>query len=80
MKITYDPEVDALYILFRDAPVEESDEDKPGVILDYDKAGHVVGIEILDASKRTENPRSVEYAIEKEKVGPAKRKAGRLSR
>ncbi len=80
MKVTYDPEVDVLYILLRDAPVEESDEDKPGVILDYDKAGHVVGIEILDASKRIENPRSVEYAIEKEKVGPAKRKAGRLSR
>lgn len=80
MKVTYDPEVDVLYILLRDAPVEESDEDKPGVILDYDKEGHIVGIEILDASKRTENPRSVEYAIEKEKVGQTKKRAGRLSR
>lgn len=80
MKVTYDPEVDVLYILLRDAPVEESDEDKPGVILDYDKAGNIVGIEILDASKRTENPRSVEYAVEKEKVGQVKKRAGRLSR
>ena len=37
MKVTYDPEVDVLRILFRNAPIEESDEDKPGVILDYDK-------------------------------------------
>lgn len=61
MKVTYDPEVDALYILFRDAPVEESDEDKPGVVLDYDKEGNIIGIGVLDASKRMENPRSVEF-------------------
>ena len=63
MKITYDPEVDVLRILFRDAPIEESDEDKPGVILDYDKDGNIVGLEILKASTRVENPRSVEYAV-----------------
>ena len=33
-----DPEVDALRILFRDAPIDESDQDKPGIILDYDAA------------------------------------------
>jgi uncharacterized protein YuzE len=33
------------------------------VILDYDKSGNVVGLEILDASKRMANPMSVEYAI-----------------
>ena len=77
MKVTYDPAVDALYILLKDAPVDESDEDKPGVVLDYDKAGNIVGIEILDASKRIENPRSVEYAVEKEKVGQAKKRTGR---
>ena len=63
MKVTYDPEVDVLRILLRDAPIEESDEDKPGVILDYDKDGNVVGLEILEASKRITNPRSVEYAV-----------------
>lgn len=63
MKITYDPEVDVLRILFADTDIEESDEDKPGVIIDYDQAGNVVGMEILDASKRVKNPRAVEYEI-----------------
>jgi uncharacterized protein YuzE len=63
MKVTYDPEVDVLRILFRDVPVEESDEDKPGVILDYDKDGNVVGLEVLNASQRMENPRGVDYVV-----------------
>ena len=63
MKVTYDPEVDVLRILLSDAPIEESDEDKPGVILDYDKDSNVVGLEILEASKRMTNPRSVDYAV-----------------
>ena len=63
MKVTYDPEVDVLRILLSDAPIEESDEDKPGVIVDYDRNGYVVALEILEASKRTTNPRSVEYAV-----------------
>jgi len=63
MKVTYDSEVDVLHILLRNVPVEESDEDKPGVILDYDKEGNIVGIEILDASKRVEDPRSVQHAV-----------------
>ncbi|HKA55398.1 MAG TPA: DUF2283 domain-containing protein [Candidatus Binatia bacterium] len=63
MKITYDAEVDVLRILFSNTPIEESGEDKPGVILDYDKDGNIVGLEILDASKRIENPRSIEYAV-----------------
>ena len=41
MKVIYDLEVDALRILFSSVPIEESDEDKPGVILDYDKDGNV---------------------------------------
>ncbi|HEU0011731.1 MAG TPA: DUF2283 domain-containing protein [Verrucomicrobiae bacterium] len=63
MKVTYDPQVDVLRILFRDVPVEESDEDKPGVILDYDKDGNIVGLEVLNASKRVENPKGVDYAV-----------------
>jgi uncharacterized protein YuzE len=61
MKVTYDPEVDVLRIIFRNAPIAESDEDKPGVILDYDAEGNVVGLEVLNASRRVENPR--EYAV-----------------
>ncbi len=63
MKVTYDPEVDVLRIVFRDVAVEESDEDKPGVILDYDKDGNIVGLEVLNASQRVENPRGVDYAV-----------------
>lgn len=43
------------------APVHESDEDKPGVILNYDKDGNIVDIEILEASRRVEDPPKVEY-------------------
>jgi uncharacterized protein YuzE len=63
VKVRYDPEADVLSILLSDALVEESDESKPGVVLDYDSAGNVVGIEILNASKRVGDPMSVEYAI-----------------
>jgi uncharacterized protein YuzE len=52
MKVIYDPEVDVLRVLFSEAPIEESDEDKPGVILDYDKDGNMVGMEVLEASRR----------------------------
>ncbi len=63
MKIHYDPAVDVLTVIFSDVPVTESDEDKPGVILDYDANGNVVALEILQASQRMENPRVVQYAV-----------------
>lgn len=63
MKTTYDMETDTLRIILNGQAVEESDEDKPGVIIDYDAAGNVVGLEILDASKRVEDPRKMEYTI-----------------
>ena len=63
MKVVYDPGTDILRVTFSNVPIDESDEDKPGIILDYDKHGNVVGLEILDASKRMENPRSLEYAV-----------------
>jgi len=63
MKVTYDAEVDVLRIILSDQPVEESDEDKPGIIIDYDAQGNVVSMEILDASKRGMSPHGVEYAI-----------------
>ena len=63
MKVTYDAEVDILRIIFSSAPIEESDEEKPGIVIDYDQDGNIVGLEILDASRRTENPLAVEYAV-----------------
>jgi uncharacterized protein YuzE len=64
MKVSYDAETDTLTIVFRDVPVAESDEDKPGVILDYDAVGNLVSIEILDASVRVQEPRTVTLATQ----------------
>ena len=63
MKVTYDAETDILQIILNDVPVGESDEDKPGIILDYDADGNIIGIEILDASQRVVNVHGVEYTI-----------------
>jgi len=59
IKINYDQDVDILRILLTDAVIEESDEIETGVIFDYDNQGNVVGIEILDASKRNTKTRQL---------------------
>jgi uncharacterized protein YuzE len=51
MKTIYDPEADALCVRFADTSVFESEEVADGVVLDFDAAGRVVAIELLDASK-----------------------------
>lgn len=61
MKVKYDKEVDILYIRLSDGLVKESDEGKPGIILDYAADGSIVAIEILDASKKFPEPDKVEY-------------------
>ena len=62
MKVTYDPRTDTLTVILKeDAPVAESDEDKPGVILDYDAQGNLMSLEILDASRRVTDARAIEY-------------------
>lgn len=63
VKVTYDQEADALRIILNDEEIWDNDEDKPGVIIDYDDEGEIVGFEILDASKRIANPRTMEYAV-----------------
>ena len=63
MKIIYDRETDTLTVIFTETPVVESDEDKPGVILDYDAAGNLVSLEILDASQRVTSPSRIEYQV-----------------
>jgi len=52
MKLKVDRESDALYLRLDESAVVESEEVQPGIILDFDVEGRVVGIEILDLSKR----------------------------
>ncbi len=63
MKVKYDKESDVLYISLCNDPIKESDESKPGIIIDYSDKGAIVGIEILDASTKIVQPTKVEYEV-----------------
>ena len=62
MKVRYDQRTDTLTMLLKEGvAVVESDEEKPGVILDYDQDGDLVSIEVLDASQRMTEARKVDF-------------------
>ena len=63
MRVKYDKEIDVLYIYLSEEPIKESDESKPGIIIDYSEKGSIVGIEIIDASKKIPFPSKVEYEV-----------------
>jgi uncharacterized protein YuzE len=63
MKAIYDPETDTLTFILRKGSVKESDELKEGIIVDYDKAGRIISIEILDASLHMAKPLEVSYEV-----------------
>ena len=63
MKVIYDKESDTLSIILSQGKVATSDEVRDGLILDYDKAGHLVSLELLDASEEIREPESVEFAL-----------------
>jgi uncharacterized protein YuzE len=73
VKIRYDAETDTLTLTLRDVPVRGSEEERSGVILDYDADGALVGLEILDASRRVAGPTNVELEVV---PAPAVRPAG----
>lgn len=52
MKIEYSKEADAVYVYFKEEYVDRSKEVEDGVVLDFDKNGHLIGIEVLDVSRR----------------------------
>lgn len=54
-KITYDPEVDALYIELRDLPILKSVDYEEGVTLDFGEDGEPIGLEILDATRHLDS-------------------------
>ena len=63
MKVKYDKDVDILYIHLSDEKIKESDEDKPGIIFDYNEDGNIIGIEVLNASKKMPQPMKFEYEV-----------------
>ena len=64
MRANYDARTDTLTLVLKDGvEVAESDEDKPGIILDFDKHGDLISLEILDASKRVTEAKKMEFQI-----------------
>jgi len=63
MKVIYDKETDTLSLILRPGKVAKSDEARPGLILDYDKVGRLVSIELLDASEQVKAPQAIEFAL-----------------
>jgi uncharacterized protein YuzE len=64
MKIEYSKNVDALYVKFREVKIADSMDIEEGVTIDLDENGHIVGIEILDASEKLELSELVNISIE----------------
>ena len=62
MKVSFDREVDALYIRFKETTVTTKHLDD-GIALDYDEAGRLAGIEILDAIKRLDDPETFKQLV-----------------
>ena len=52
MRIRYDEKIDALYFQLDDSKVVESEELKPGIVLDFNAKKQVVGIEVLELKRR----------------------------
>lgn len=63
MKVIYDTKTDTLTIILKDAAVVESDEEKNGIIIDYDVKGDVISLEILDAKTRVTQPMRMVYEL-----------------
>jgi YD repeat-containing protein len=64
VKVSYDPRADSLNLILKeDTPIAESDEQKPGIILDYDAQGNLVSVEILDTSQRVTEARRIEFQV-----------------
>ncbi len=66
MKLKVDKSADALYFRLSDLDIVESEEVQPGVILDFDAEGRMVGLEILDVSGRAtpESLRTLQFETE----------------
>ena len=69
MRITYDPEADALYIQLREAIPGDSVDLEDGVTADLDVDGHIVGLEVLEARQRLGSEALESVALERLPLG-----------
>ncbi|MEM6254928.1 MAG: DUF2283 domain-containing protein [Cyanobacteria bacterium P01_D01_bin.156] len=65
MKVIYDPEQDILQIALVTAVIEETTQISPGLVLDYDEDGQVIGLEIRKASMKTDSPFAISFNVGK---------------
>jgi uncharacterized protein YuzE len=56
MRVRVDYAADAVYLNLTDRAIKDSEQVADGIVVDYDDEGRIVGIEVLDASKRTDDP------------------------
>lgn len=68
MKINYDPNTNTLYVLLKDDEITESQEIKPGFIVDYNIRDEIVGLEILQAAEHVGNPRALMFEVNKNEI------------
>ncbi|KPQ35472.1 MAG: putative conserved small protein [Phormidesmis priestleyi Ana] len=64
MKVLYDENKDILQISFNLATIEETAQIAPGLILDYDEDGNVIGVELRQASKKVDDPYNMAYVVD----------------
>ena len=70
MRVRVDHAADAVYLNLTDRPIKDSEEVADGIVVDYDDQGRIVGVEILDASKRTNDPEVLrQFSFELPTVG-----------
>ena len=73
MKVVYDTETDTLDLIFRNEAVAESDDVREGIIIDYDRDGKLVSVEVLHASEHVHEPKIMVYQAKASKYIPTVR-------
>jgi uncharacterized protein YuzE len=63
MKMIYDPDKDILQLVLNDTNIEETAQIAPGLILDYDEDGNVIGMELRKASQKVDSPYAMCYLV-----------------
>ncbi len=70
MRVRVDHGADAIYVNLTDRAIKDSAEVADGIVVDYDAEGRIVGVEILEASKRTDDPEVLkQFSFELPTVG-----------